>query len=86
MVTTNTNIKNVRNGQKMTIIMPNKTTTTSSKEGNLVVNLPPAATKANVVPTFKKSLISIPQVVDTGYKALFEKTDVKIINNKTNKI
>ena len=86
MVTQNTQVKNIRQGPKVSIIMPDNSTTTSHQQANLLVNLPPQATKAHIVPSFKKVLVSIPQVVDAGYKAIFDKSDVKIISQTTNKV
>ena len=86
MVTSNTTLKNVTTGKTMTIIMPNNATTTSNKQGHLPINMPKAATHANIVPTFTKKLVSIGQIVDAGYKALFEPSTVKIINDKTEKV
>ena len=66
--------------------MPDNSTTTSTKEGNLILNLPNEVTKAHIVSSFKKNLISIPQVVDAGYKAVFDQSTVTIINQKTKKV
>lgn len=67
-------------------MISNNTTITSNTEGYIPINLPPAATKASIVPSFTIFLVSIVQVVDTGYNALFDPRSVKIINNKTNKV
>ena len=68
----------------MIIEMPTAATTKSTKQGNLPLLLPPAATKAHIVPAFNKTLISIPQVVDAGYAAYFDQAAVYIINTKSN--
>lgn len=57
MVTTNTKVDNITIKKKITIIMSDNFTTTVIKEGHLPVDLPIAATKAIVVPSFKKSLV-----------------------------
>ena len=62
-----TQLTNIRKGKEsITIQMPTNATTMSTKEGNLPLPLPEQATKAHIVPTFTKTLISIPQVVDAG--------------------
>ena len=68
------------------IQLPTDEVTQSNKEGNLPLQMPKAATKAHIVPTFKKTLVSIPQVVDAGYAAYFNKDAVYIINNTTKQV
>ena len=86
MVTTTTKLTNISKGPNLQVIMPNDSTTTSTKQGLLPLSLPTQAIKAHIVPTFKRNLVAIPQVVDAGYHALFTKDSVLIINDNTRKV
>lgn len=87
MADNNTKLINIiPSPQQMIIEIPTAATTRSSKQGNLPLPLPKEATKAHIVPAFKRTLISIPQVVDAGYAAYFDEEAVYIINKKTNMI
>ena len=67
--------------------MPDNSITTTNSTGNLPhPTLPLSATQAQVVPTFKRSLVSIGQICYNGYDALFREKDVVIINNDTNQV
>ena len=39
----------------------------TTQEGRFKLHLPENVTKALIVPVFKKTLISIPQILDAGY-------------------
>lgn len=87
MVDNNTELVDVKPiPHPMTIEMTTTATTRSSAQGHLSLPLPPEATKAHIVPAFKRTLISIPQVVDSGYAVYFDELAVYIINTQTNKI
>ena len=66
--------------QTTTIEFANNSKTSSNKDTNIQQELPPAATIALIVPTFQKSLASIGQLFNSGYKALFDQQSVKIFN------
>ena len=86
MVTATTSLNDIREGPHLKVVMPDNSKTISTKQGNLHLPLPNAATTAHIVPTFKRNLIAIPQVVDAGYHALFTDKYVLIINNDTRKV
>ena len=70
----------------MPIEMPTAVTTRSSTQGHLELLFPHIVTKAYIVSAFKRTLISISQVVDVKYAAYFDVIAVYIINTQTNKI
>ena len=87
MADSNTPLSNIcPSKNKTAIILPTNATTTSTTEGNLQLQLPDALTKALIVPEFKKTLISIPQIVDAGYTEKFTNNGVYISNTRTNNI
>ena len=80
-------LKNIEfSAQPTTILLPTNATTVATRQGHFQLPLPDPVTKTLIVPSFQKTLVSIPQVVDAGYTATFDKTKVHITNDKTQQV
>ena len=74
------NKKKATNGLWVTLLDSSSIQATHSSDLKIAA-LPMQARKAHVFPQLKTSLISIPQLCDAGYKAIFDDTTVEIVKN-----
>lgn len=75
------------NTPKLKVIIPNGTMKRTASQGNFPhPTMSKAATTAHRVNNFSKSLLSIGQVCNAGYKAKFTKTKAEIIDPTTTKV
>ncbi len=64
-------------------MLPDKTRIRASKKMQLKHNLRPKASKRNIIPNLRSTLISIPKMADVDYIALFDKKEARIYDAMT---